>query len=63
MGTVSKYAFAAALIGLIPASGLFLIFLELGMVYHLSVINKRHSILENWVSFGPSWSRLVEFFK
>ena len=36
-----KYAIAAAVIGLIPMSFPFLMVLEVVMVYHLSVVNKR----------------------
>ena len=41
MSLVWKYAILAGLIGFIPLSLILLIFLEAGMVYHLSVFNRR----------------------
>ena len=41
MITVVMYAFAAGVIGLVPGSAPFLILLEIGMIYHLSVKNNR----------------------
>jgi hypothetical protein len=41
MSTVVKFALAAAVIGLFPFSIVFLLVLEVVMVYRLSVINKR----------------------
>ena len=53
MSTIWKYALAGAVIGLIPFSFVFLILLEVGMVYHLSIINKRpFSIGELGVIWG-----------
>lgn len=41
MGAVFAYAVVAGIVGFIPGSILILIPLEIGMVYHLSIINKR----------------------
>jgi hypothetical protein len=41
MELVTKYAFAAGIIGLFPLSVVILIPMEIAMVYHLSVVNKR----------------------
>lgn len=56
MNTVVKYAIAAGVIGLIPLSILLLLVLEVIMVYHLSVINRRpFSLLE----LSVIWAILV----
>jgi hypothetical protein len=41
MKLVWRYAFVAGLIGFIPLSLILLLLLEAGMVYHLSLFNKR----------------------
>ena len=41
MGTVIVYAIVAGLLGVIPGSIILLIPLEIGMVYHLSITNRR----------------------
>jgi hypothetical protein len=41
MALVWKYALVAGLVGFIPLSLILLLLLEAGMVYHLSVFNKR----------------------
>lgn len=56
MSTVIKYAIAATIIGLIPFSAIFLMVLEVAMVYHLSVVNKRPFSLGE---LGIIWSILL----
>lgn len=58
MSTVWKYALGGAVIGLIPFSSLFLILLEVVMVYHLSVIHKRPFSLGE---LGVIWGILLVF--
>jgi len=56
MGVVFVYAVVAGVVGLIPFSIIILIPLEIAMVYHLSVTNRRPF---NLVELGVIWAILL----